>query len=95
MKHPVTANDIYQLAATVHVHQMTNAILQNASLSYEISKLSVANQALEESLANMTARYSEQLIKTRELEGHIMNLMRRPEHFESTTKRRLTKEEGL
>lgn len=88
----MTANDIYQLAATVHVHQMTNAILRNASLSYEVSKLSEANQALEESLADMTARFSEQLIKTRELEDRIMDLMRKPEHLESTANRGSTKE---
>lgn len=93
LKHHVKADDIYQLAATVHVHQMTNAILRNSSLSYEVSKLSEANQALEEALADLTARFSEQLVKTRELEGRIMDLMRQPEHLESTAKRRVTKED--
>lgn len=71
----MAAKELYHLAATVHVDQMASLNISNVSLSLELSTLSNANQALEDSLGDMKTKFTEQLVKNKELEDRIAELM--------------------
>lgn len=87
----MAAKELYRLAATVHVDQMTYVNISNVSLSHEFSELSKANQDLEDSLASMKAQLSEQLVKNKELEDRIVELMASRESHSSTRLEELIK----